>query len=632
MKRILFILVFGSWLVAPIMAQPSAGHYSGIDGKSGASLFNAVSTAANKGYKKISYDGLYTAYKTTDMKDGKIWDMYSDCGFSTGDKCGNYKNECDCYNREHSIPQSWWGGGTGNQGSDIFHVIPTDGKVNGMRSNYPLGEVGSASYTSNNGCKVGTSSFSGYSGKVFEPIDEYKGDLARGVLGAMTKWKGSWTDGNGNVVFNGNYTADSNFGLKTYAVNLFLKWHRQDPVSQKELDRNNGIERTQGNRNPFIDYPELVEYIWGNKQGQTVHLSALCSAYTGDCTGGGGSEDEAVLYYPTSNSTLAMGEHTAGETATQSITVSGAHLTGNISFSFSGTHAAYFSVSPTYITAAQAHAGHTVAIIYKPTQAGAHTASLVLTSDTGDFTTFAMPITASAVAGSSSEDPGTGGGETEVPDGDYAKVKTALADYSGIYLIVNEANGVMLDGSKPSALTSANTMSVTISDETITATPTIDAAAFTVAPITGGYSIQTQDGTYIGGTSKNTILTATEPILNTIAISNENAVIGSASRTLRYNESAHMFRYYTSGQKDVQLYKKQVSGSGSTTNIDDVRVFTYGNILLCNTDMPVMLQVFDYTGRLILQANDITTFEQSLPSGFYLVRLGNTTTKIRIYE
>ncbi len=630
MKRILFILTFGSLFLVPAMGQPSASHYSGIDGTSGASLFNAVSTAANKGYKKISYDGLYDAYKKTDKTDdGKVWDMYSDCTWTHGKKkCGSYSDECDCYNREHSVPQSWWGGGTGNQGSDIFHVIPTDGKVNGMRGNYPFGEVGSASYTSSNGSKVGTSSFSGYTGKVFEPIDEYKGDLARGVLGAMTKWKGNWTQSEGSKVFNGSYTESSNFGLKTYALNLFLKWHREDPVSQKELDRNNAIEDTQGNRNPFIDYPELVEYIWGNKKGQTVRLSALCSAYAGDCTSGGGEEDTPSLYYPDRYSTLAIGECTVGETATQTITVSGANLTGNISFSFSGTHAAYFTVSPSSITAAQANATQPIAIIYKPTIAGNHTASMIVTSATGDFTSFEMPITATALA-----DQSQGGGDSiEVPEGDYAKVKTVLADYSGIYLIVNEANEVILDGSKPSALASANTMNVTIANNTIAATPTIDAAAFTVAPITGGYSIQTQDGTYIGGTSKNTILTATEPILNTIAISNENAVIGSASRTLRYNESAHMFRYYSTGQKDIQLYKKQTTTGGPTTGLEEVKVFTQGNILSCMSSTPMMLQIYDYTGRLVLQANNITTFNQSLPRGFYLVRLGNTTTKVRIYE
>ncbi len=628
MKRLLLILILGAWFFAPLWAQPKSGHYDGIDNKSEEALFNAVSAAANQGYKKISYDGLYNAYEKTDMKNGKIWDMYSDCSFPTGDKCGNYKNECDCYNREHSVPQSWWGGGTGNQGSDIFHVIPTDGKVNGMRSNLPFGEVGSASYTSGNGCKVGTSSFSGYTGKVFEPIDEYKGDLARGILGAMTKWKGNWTESNGNVVFTGTYTKSSNFGLKPYAMNLFLKWHRQDPVSQKELDRNNGIEDTQGNRNPFIDYPELVEYIWGNKKGQTVKLSSLCSAYTGDCTGG---EDGATLYYPDPYSTLTLDECTVGETLPHTISVVGDKITGNITFSFSGTHATYFTVSPTYITAEQANEGHPVAIIYKPTKAGTHSASLVVTSSVGDFESFEMAITATAVAGSGGEDPGNDD-PVVIPDGDYHKVTSTLTDYSGLYLIVNEGKSVVLDGSKSDALASANTMSVTIANQKITATTAIDAAAFTVAPMTGGYSIQAQDGTYIGGTSKNTILTAKEPILNTISIANSNAVIGSASRTLRYNESATMFRYYSTGQKDVQLYKKHTISSAVEQVGMAHQVVAYGNRLVCMADVPTHLQVFDYTGRLILQANKITTYEATLNTGIYLVRFGNTTTKISIYE
>ncbi len=624
MKRTL-LTICSVFFALNILAQPSAGHYSGIDGKSSEALFNAVSTAANQGYKKISYDGLYTAYKTTDMKNGKIWDMYSDCGFSTGNKCGSYKNECDCYNREHSVPQSWWGGGTGNQGSDIFHVIPTDGKVNGMRSNLPFGEVGSASYTSGNGCKVGTSSFSGYTGKVFEPIDEYKGDLARGVLGAMTKWKGKWTESNGNIVFTGTYTESSNFGLKTYAMNLFLKWHREDPVSQKELDRNNGIEDTQGNRNPFIDYPELVEYIWGDKQGETVVLANLCSAYDKNCTGGGGSgeEDKPSLTYPTSGSQLDMGEIATGETLTQTFTVTGKSLKGNITFALSGAQATYFTVSPSSITAAQANAGQPVAIIYKPTKAGEHTASLTLTSATGDFTSFAMAITATALAGDTPDNPG------EVPAGDYAKVKTDLADYSGIYLIVNEGKSVLLDGSQPDKLASGNIKDVTITNETIVATDAIDAAAFTIAHMAGGYSIRTQDGTYIGGTNKNTILTADEPILNTISVANGNATIGSESRTLRYNESAKMFRYYGSGQKDIQLYKKQTVTS-VLDEIIEAELIVKGNVLTGETSVATDLHVYNFLGQLVFSERVEGAFETTLPAGMYFVRLGKSTTKIRI--
>ena len=283
--------------VTPAASLPT--YYEDINGKSGKSLFDAVHVVAKVGYSSLGYDGLWTAYKTTDLRDnGKVWDMYSDCSWTVGsDQCGSYSSECDCYNREHSIPKSWYGDTKSGPGCDIFHLVPTDGKVNGMRSNYAFGEVSSATYTFD-GAKLGSSksititngntiagnegtSISCSASKVFEPRDEYKGDFARGYFGAMIRWAGdhqSFTDGDGGKIFSSSYAAGS-FGLTKYGVALLMKWHRQDPVSQKEIDRNNGIQQTQGNRNPFIDYPYLAEYIWGEKSGQTLDLTKLITAY-----------------------------------------------------------------------------------------------------------------------------------------------------------------------------------------------------------------------------------------------------------------------------------------------------------------------------------------------------------------
>lgn len=276
--------------VTPASQIPA--YYQSVDGQSGSALFSTLTTITNKNFKSIGYDNLYTAYAKTDYtSDGELWDMYSNCG--TTKKCGNYSKECDCYNREHSIPQSWWGGGTGGIGCDIFHVVPTDGYVNNRRGNYAFGEVNSASYTSKNGSKLGTSVSKikveektictaaggtvSASGTVFEPIDEYKGDFARGYFGVILKWNKSETmnSSDGNKFFQSSYSASSNWGLKPYAVALLMKWHREDPVSQKEIDRNNGIQQTQGNRNPFIDYPFLAEYIWGKKAGEAVCLDCM---------------------------------------------------------------------------------------------------------------------------------------------------------------------------------------------------------------------------------------------------------------------------------------------------------------------------------------------------------------------
>ena len=291
-----FVLTITAKSVTPATSLPA--YYEDLQGKSGKSLFDAVQKVTKTGYSSLGYDGLWAAYKYTDLYDnGYVWDMYSDCTWKSinSNHCGNYSDECDCYNREHSIPKSWYGGTTSGPGCDIFHLVPTDGKVNGIRSNYPFGEVGSADYnkhgnkrgsaksitiTGGNTIAGNTGTTVSASGTVFEPRDEYKGDFARGYMGALLKWAGdkAFTDGEGSKTFTTNFSTGS-FGLTKYGVALLMKWHRQDPVSQKEVDRNNGIQQTQGNRNPFIDYPYLAEYIWGEKAGETLNLDDLITAY-----------------------------------------------------------------------------------------------------------------------------------------------------------------------------------------------------------------------------------------------------------------------------------------------------------------------------------------------------------------
>ena len=291
-----FALAMTAKTVTPAASLPA--YYVKIDGKSGKSLFDAVQTVTKTGYSSLGYDGLWGAYPYTDVhENGYVWDMYSDCTWKSinSNHCGEYKNECDCYNREHSIPKSWYGGTTSGPGCDIFHLVPTDGKVNGIRSNYAFGEVSSADYNKHGNKRgsaksitiIGGNTIAGNtgatiscSGTVFEPRDEYKGDFARGYMGALLRWAGekAFTSGEGSKTFTTNFSTGS-FGLTKYGVALLMKWHRQDPVSKKEIDRNNGIQQTQGNRNPFIDYPYLAEYIWGEKAGETLNLDDLITAY-----------------------------------------------------------------------------------------------------------------------------------------------------------------------------------------------------------------------------------------------------------------------------------------------------------------------------------------------------------------
>jgi Endonuclease I len=264
-------------------AQAPAGYYNNADGKTGATLktalFNIIKT-----HTSVSYDGLYTVYTTSDNLPGsKVWDMYSIKADGTADyfytqgqqKCGNYQKEGDCYNREHSLPQSWFNSAS-PMVSDAFHVYPTDGKVNGKRSNYPFGEVITASYTSSNGSMLGNSDpATGYSGTVFEPIDEFKGDFARTYFYMATCYEdkiASWVgNGSAGTILDGtSYPA-----FKTWYVQLLLKWSRQDPVSQKEIDRNNAIYAIQHNRNPYIDHSEYAEYVWGGETPSGVQVSNI---------------------------------------------------------------------------------------------------------------------------------------------------------------------------------------------------------------------------------------------------------------------------------------------------------------------------------------------------------------------
>lgn len=242
------------------------GYYQNASGKTGFTLKTALHDTI-KNHNVVSYDAVREFQKIIDLKpNGTIWDMYSDIPdgtpkytFSTSKTCGNYSKEGDCWNREHSVPASWFSDKSPMY-SDIFHLYPTDGYVNGIRSNYPFGNVCSASWTSTNGSKKGNGcSDMGYTGIVFEPIDAYKGDFARTYFYMATRYENlisSWS----SVMFNGT----SNQVFTNWAIDLLLEWHDADPVSQKEINRNGAIFTSiQFNRNPFIDHPEFAHLIWG---------------------------------------------------------------------------------------------------------------------------------------------------------------------------------------------------------------------------------------------------------------------------------------------------------------------------------------------------------------------------------
>ena len=402
------LTLFGALLISGSAWAVDATYYTSLDGKSGKNLLDAIHAVANKGFKQLDYDDLWTAYKETDLypaghaNAGNIWDMYSNCTFTySTNQCGNYTGECVCYNREHSIPKSWFGGATTGMGADLFHLVPTDGQVNGRRSSYAFGEVASATYTYDNS-KLGTaknitvtntvlgSSFttSSVPTKVFEPADEYKGDFARGYFGTMIKWTTGYTmsSGDGKWFFNNTYTEGGHFGLADYGIALLMKWHRQDPVSQKEIDRNNGIKATQGNRNPFIDYPCLAEYLWGAKAGATFSTTSCCGSFEANfrvggsdgCTACATAGSPSTPTITVSGTSVECGSVVVGNTTTATFTVSGSNLTADITLEVTGTD---FSIDKTTLAPTNGTvAATTITVTFEPTAAGEQNGTITISS------------------------------------------------------------------------------------------------------------------------------------------------------------------------------------------------------------------------------------------------------------
>ena len=344
-----------------VFAEIPAGYYDDAVGKSGEDLQKSLSTILNDA-TDVGYDGLWNLYKTTDRRsDGKVWDMYSDVtNYTFGtDQCGSYGSEGDCYNREHSVPKSWFNKQS-PMVSDIWHVYPTDGKVNGMRSNYPFGEVASDAPGSENGfSKWGKCKTPGYSHTVFEPNDEYKGDFARTYFYFATRYKGVATSGYGAEVFSSAYPY-----ITKWQLDMLLRWHEQDPVSQKELDRNEAVyESRQGNRNPFIDYPELVDLIFGDSRNIPFMPD-------------GG--DAPYIEAPRNGSTVDMGIASVNSSSpvTVQLSVRGRNIESTVSFEVGGNDSECFSVNRRELTADEVNNGTTVELSYRSSVVGSHEAVL----------------------------------------------------------------------------------------------------------------------------------------------------------------------------------------------------------------------------------------------------------------
>ena len=275
-----------------LLAQVPAGYYDAAEGKTSYQLKTELFFIID-GHTDRGYSALWDLYPLSDKRaDGFVWDIYSDCNLAFGtdqDNGTGGTTECDKYNREHTFPQSWFNS-LSTPRADGHMVLPTDKKVNGERGNFPYGEVQATSYTSQNGSLKGSSALAGYTGTVFEPIDEYKGDIARIYFYMATRYEdqiGGWQ--NNTVEADAVLDGSSDKVYENWTLDMLLAWHENDPVSQKEIDRNEAVYTFQGNRNPFVDRPEFVNCIWKNACGNNPLLEASTSSLNfGNVTFGDG--------------------------------------------------------------------------------------------------------------------------------------------------------------------------------------------------------------------------------------------------------------------------------------------------------------------------------------------------------
>ncbi|QUG40574.1 endonuclease [Psychrobacillus sp. INOP01] len=228
-------------------SSPSDDYYKDAIGKEGQALKAALHEIIDD-HTQLSYDQVWEALRETDEDPNNTNNVilfYSGVSRSKNANGGNVGQ----WNREHTWAKSHGNFGTSKgPGTDVHHLRPTDVQVNSSRGNLDFDNGGSPINNCDE-CKRSSNSF--------EPPNRVKGDVARILFYMATRYEqGDKVDlelneklGNGSAPYHGK-------------LSTLLKWHEQDPVDEFERNRNNIIQKWQGNRNPFIDHPEWATSIW----------------------------------------------------------------------------------------------------------------------------------------------------------------------------------------------------------------------------------------------------------------------------------------------------------------------------------------------------------------------------------
>ncbi|MGC9150558.1 MAG: endonuclease [Microbacter sp.] len=294
-------------------------------------------------------------YYTDRNSDNSVIDMYSDSV--------RYFNGFAAIlnmNIEHSLPKSWWGAFPNGAYKDLFHLYPADGTTNIIKNNLPLGEVTGVPTFFNGKSKVGKNGFeAAYVDNCFEPADEYKGDFARSYLYIATVYENLAPLWQSPMMTNTVWPV-----WKPWAIDLLLKWNRQDPVSPKEIARNETIYKFQGNRNPFIDYPELAEYIWGKDTTKVFPFPA---------------ETAPFFALPRPHTSIDFGVIMRGSVSTNSLYLLGINLLDDVSVSLLRNNQV-FSFSSSNITKDQASSGILFPLQFTPQVSGTFRDTLLIFS------------------------------------------------------------------------------------------------------------------------------------------------------------------------------------------------------------------------------------------------------------
>lgn len=372
----IFTAICGS--IFSLLADMPRDYYpNSLEGKNDAELktelHNLLKNHTRLPYGSRDYNQIactWTVFKKSDVRpNGKVWDMYSNNSYNFSNGAGATKG----MNIEHSVPKSWWGDAYDETATpltrfkydgsyDLHHLTPSDAAANTAKSNYPLGEVDSPLFD-NGVTKVGTGQANGRATNLFEPADEYKGDFARMYLYFVTCYQDySWKSSALSMFAQNSYPT-----LNAYGQSLLLKWHRQDPVSQKEIDRNNAVYSFQGNRNPFIDYPNMVEYIWGDSTNYEFSFSG---------------QSTSAPSISISNDKIEFGYIGTETSKDKEIYIKGKNLTTDITAKLLNNDSGDFSLGMSNLPAHELNTtGINLAITFSPRSIGTRNVTLRLSSD-----------------------------------------------------------------------------------------------------------------------------------------------------------------------------------------------------------------------------------------------------------